>query len=57
LGSHDHLVVEGCLREMFEQVQSLVEEEAFRTPRVIMSIIVLAVNKTFLSEHLLNEDE
>jgi len=39
-----------------EQVKSLVEGEVFHTPRLIVLAIALVVNKTFLSEHLLNED-
>ncbi len=40
---------------MFKQVKSLVEEVS-RTPGVTTSAIVLVVGKTFLLEHLLNED-
>jgi hypothetical protein len=56
LGLHDHLVVEGCSREVYEQVKSLVEEEAFCTPGATASAIALATSITFLSEHLLNVD-
>jgi hypothetical protein len=49
-------VAEGCSREVFKQLQSLVEEEASYTLRVIMLTIALVVIKTFLLEHLLNED-
>ncbi len=34
----------------------MVEEEVFRTLKVIVSAIVLATNKTFISEYLLNKD-
>jgi hypothetical protein len=49
-------MVEGYSKKMFEQVKSLVEDEASCTPRAIVSTITLAANKTFLSEHLLNEN-
>jgi hypothetical protein len=41
LSTHDHPVadLEGCSREVFEQVKSLVEKEASRTPRAIVSAI------------------
>jgi hypothetical protein len=41
---------------MFKQIESLVEEEASRTPRATMLAIALAISKTSLSEYLLNED-
>jgi hypothetical protein len=44
------------LKKMFEQVKSLVKEEASRTLRATMLAIALATSKTFLSKHLLNED-
>jgi hypothetical protein len=50
-------MAKGCSREVFEQVRSLVKEEASSTPRVIMSTIVLVASKIFLSEYLLNEDD
>jgi hypothetical protein len=56
LGLHDHLVVEGCSRKVFEHVKSLVKEEASCTLGATASAIVLATSKTFLSEHLLNVD-
>jgi hypothetical protein len=56
LGLHDHSVVEGRSKEVFKQVKSLVKEEASRTPRAIVLAIRLVTNKTFLLEHLLNED-
>jgi hypothetical protein len=34
----------------------LVEEEVFHTPKVTVLAIMLATSKTFLSQHLLNED-
>jgi len=56
LGLHEHPMVEGCSKKVFEQVKSLVEDEASCTPRATVSTITLAANKTFLSEHLLNEN-
>jgi hypothetical protein len=41
---------------VFEQVKSLVEEEASCTLRATTSAIVLAASIIFLLEHLLNED-
>jgi hypothetical protein len=38
------------------KTKSLVEEEVFRTPKVIVLAIMLATSKTFFSQHLLNED-
>jgi broad-specificity NMP kinase len=52
LGTHDHPVVESHLREMFEQVKSLVKEEASHTLGATMLAIALATSKTFLLEHL-----
>ncbi len=49
-------MAEGRSRKMFEQVKSLVEDEASHTPRATTSAIALATSKTFLSEHLLNKD-
>jgi hypothetical protein len=49
LDSHDHPMVEGHSKEVFEQIKSLVKEEAFCTPRIIVSTIALAINKTFIS--------
>jgi hypothetical protein len=54
LGAHDHQVVEGHFREVMEQV--MVEEEESPTLVTIMLAIVLVASKTFLFEHLLNED-
>ncbi len=31
LGKHDHLMAEGCSREVFDQVKSLVKEEVSHT--------------------------
>jgi len=56
LGTHDHLVVEVTLEKFSIQVKSLVTEEVFYTLEVIVSTLVLTASKTFLSEHLLNED-
>jgi hypothetical protein len=53
---HDHPMVEGRLREMFEQVKSLIKEEASHTSGVIVLAIALVISKTFLLEHLLNKD-
>ncbi len=52
LGLHDHPMVKGRSRKVFEQVKSLIEEEAFHT----LKAIAFAVNKFFLSKHLLNGD-
>jgi hypothetical protein len=41
---------------MFEQVKSLVEEEAFCAPWAIVLAITLVTSTTFISKHLLNED-
>ncbi len=49
-------MAEGHSIEVFEQVKSLVEEEAFCTLGAIMSAISLVVGKTFISKNLLNED-
>ncbi len=56
LGLHDHPMVEGHLRKMFEQVKYLVKEEASCTPWAIMSTIAFATSKTSLLEHLMNMD-
>jgi hypothetical protein len=48
--------VEGHSIEVFEQVKSLVKEETFCTLGAIMLAIALVVGRTFISEHLLNED-
>ncbi len=56
LGTHDHPLVEGRSRIFFDQVKSMVKEEVFHTLGANVSAIVLATSKTFLSEHLLNED-
>ncbi len=53
---HDHLVAEDHSKELFEQVKSLIEEEASHTPRATTSAIALVIGKTFLLEHLLNKD-
>jgi hypothetical protein len=42
---------------MFEQIKSVVKEEASHTPRATMLTITLVVNKTFRSKHLLNKYE
>jgi hypothetical protein len=34
----------------------MIEKEAFHTSKATVSAIVLATNKTFISEHLLNKD-
>lgn len=39
-----------------EQVKVLIEVEVSRTPSTKTSTITMATNKTFLVEHLLNED-
>jgi hypothetical protein len=41
---------------MCEQVKSLVEGEAFCTLGAVVLAIALVASKTFLLEHLLNED-
>jgi hypothetical protein len=56
LGTHDHLVAEVILEKFSIQVKSLVNEEVFRTSEVIVLTIALTTSKTFISEHLLNED-
>lgn len=56
LGTHGHPVVNGRCRKLIQQVELLVEEEVFCTPLATMLVIVLATNKTFLFEHLLNKD-
>jgi hypothetical protein len=53
---HGHPMAEGHSREMFKQVKSLIQEEAFDTLGVTMLAIALATSKTFLLEHLLNKD-
>ncbi len=57
LGTHDHPMVEGRSRKKFNQVKSLVAEEVSCTlggGYCVNHCVV--VSKTFLSEHLLNED-
>ncbi len=56
LGTHDHLVAEVTLEKFSIQVKSLVNEEVFCTSEVIVLTLALIASKTFLSEHLLNED-
>jgi hypothetical protein len=56
LGIDDHSMAEGHSREVFEQVKSLVEEEVSHTPWATTLTITLDASKTFLLEHLLNED-
>jgi hypothetical protein len=56
LGLHNHLMVEGHSKKMFEQVKSLVEEEVSYTLGDVVSTITLATSKTFLLEHLPKED-
>jgi hypothetical protein len=53
---HDHPMAKGRSREMFKQVKSLIQEEAFHTLGVTMLAIALATSKTFLLEYLLNKD-
>jgi hypothetical protein len=53
---HDHLVAKDHSRKVFKQVKSLVKEEASRTLRAIALAIALVASKTFLLEHLLNDD-
>jgi hypothetical protein len=45
-----------ALKKFLIKIKSLVEEDVLRTPMVIVSAITLATNKTFIFEHLLNED-
>jgi hypothetical protein len=44
---HDHPMVEGHSKEVFDQVKSLVMEEVSHTPGAIASTIALATSKTF----------
>jgi hypothetical protein len=45
-----------ALKKISIKIKSLVEEEVFRTPKATVSAIMLAISKTFIFEHLLNED-
>jgi len=56
LGLHDHSMAESCLKEVCKQVKSSVEKEVSRTLGATMLVITLPKSKTFLLEHLLNED-
>jgi len=56
LSTHDHPVAEVTLEKFSIQVKSSVNEEVFCTSEVIALTIALTASKTFISEHLLNED-
>ncbi len=56
LGVHDHPVMEGHLKKVFDQVKFMIEEEVSRTLGATALAITLVANKTFLSKHLLNKD-
>jgi hypothetical protein len=56
LGTHDHPMAKGRSRDVFEEVKSMVEEEALHTLGVTMLAIALVTSKIFLLKHLLNKD-
>jgi hypothetical protein len=57
LGTHYNLVINGRCRELVPQVNSLFHEEVSHSPSITNSIITLAASKTFISMHLLYEDD
>jgi hypothetical protein len=54
LGTHAHPIVDNECKESFQDIKNMVADEVCRMPTATILVIVLSVNKTFLSCHLFN---